>query len=296
MTWLPLILIAVNLSSINSLIDKFFCEKKFRNVLSYQTLNNLLTIILVIGLSFFIRFDHLYGWPLILAILSGFCYLLSWLFYFRAIVSLEASRAAAVFNLFVIFTVILAALFLQETINPLKWLAIFLIVIGAFLCSYEKGKRVKDLGSYWWVILSTIMSAIGNIFSKLAVKQIEALTVLALTFYVTFPVFLFLFFRNKEINQEVKNVFNSSKRTGLIILRQIIGFSSMILFYLAIARGPISLIIAINGSGPMLVFIFSTFVSFFFPGFIKEEIKKEVIILKLISIMMIITGVVIISL
>lgn len=71
--------------------------------------------------------------PLLFIILSGLAGALSWLFYFLALKSGKASQIVPIDRLSVIFTLILAAIFLGEKMSLKTIIGGVTIVIGAIL-------------------------------------------------------------------------------------------------------------------------------------------------------------------
>ncbi|MCU0778792.1 MAG: EamA family transporter [Akkermansiaceae bacterium] len=69
--------------------------------------------------------------------LSGIATGLSWLCYFRALQIGEASRVAPVDKLSVIFTILLAALFLREKLTPQHLIGGALIAAGAVVIAWR---------------------------------------------------------------------------------------------------------------------------------------------------------------
>ncbi|MCX6788892.1 MAG: EamA family transporter [Candidatus Jorgensenbacteria bacterium] len=72
-------------------------------------------------------------WTLI--ILSGIAGALSWLFYFFALRSVDASKVVAVDRMSIVFVVLLAAIFLGETLGWKSVLGALLMVAGAIMIS-----------------------------------------------------------------------------------------------------------------------------------------------------------------
>lgn len=64
-------------------------------------------------------------------ILSGFATGLSWLFYFKAIQAGDVSRVAPIDKLSVVFTIVLAFLFLKETVSLKVIIGAVLITLGS---------------------------------------------------------------------------------------------------------------------------------------------------------------------
>lgn len=78
------------------------------------------------------------GYTLIFLILSGITTGLSWLFYFRALQLGTASQVAPIDKISLVFTLILAALFLKEKITVNVAIGAALMTAGAILISLPK--------------------------------------------------------------------------------------------------------------------------------------------------------------
>ena len=73
--------------------------------------------------------------PLLFIILSGVAGAVSWIFYFKALQLGAAAQVAAIDKLSVAFAVILAAIFLKESMNIRLIAGVLLILTGAILIS-----------------------------------------------------------------------------------------------------------------------------------------------------------------
>lgn len=290
MSWFVLILISTNLFAVINLFDKFFCAKKFKNTLAFAVFNCLLSVIFILGLSFFINFSYPIGWPLFLAISSGPVYFLMWVLWWQSLKGGEISRSVTIFNVAPIFNAFLAVLFLAE----LKWLAILLIVAGAVICSWESNARSRFNYAYILVVLAAIAGAVGNVLSKFAMREIGPLAIYAISFYASLPLYLFLLTK-KGVLAEVKASLKTKELVIVLFLRSLINFIAICFFYLTLSSGPVSLVAAVGGIGPLLVFIYSTAVSLFWPKFIKEELHRQALFSKTVAITLIVIGVVLIN-
>ena len=70
-------------------------------------------------------------------VLSGIATGLSWLCYYRALQLGDASRVAPVDKLSVVFVIILAALFLHETLTWQHWIGGSLVLSGALVLAWK---------------------------------------------------------------------------------------------------------------------------------------------------------------
>lgn len=257
---------------------------------------SILYLIFNIVLSFFIWKTVLFGWPFFWAVLASVFYYLMWIFWWKALQTGEISRLSAIFFSQPIFSALLAMVFLKESVTPVKWLAIIIIVIGAILSSWENKKtKISFNNAYIFILLSTIFASIGNVVSKHAMAAMPALTVQVIGYFVALPFFL-IFLINKKVFLEVKKTFSNLKFTSLLFLRGLVGYVGICLFMLAIGAGPVAFVSALSATQPIVVFICSTLLSFFAPKIIKEEITKGALFTKVVAIILIVTGAIIISL
>ena len=106
--------------------------------------SNLVTLIRAVIISIFLiilvsirgewmspgKFDHR---SLIFIVLSALATGISWLFYFRALQMAPASSVAPIDKLSLVFSVILAVIFLGEQLNGWQWGGVGLMVLGALI-------------------------------------------------------------------------------------------------------------------------------------------------------------------
>lgn len=294
MSWFVLIFISSIFFSLCNLFDKFFCEKKFKNVYAFASAVTLLSTVFILGLSFFIDFSFTVGRALVLTIVSGPIYFLMWVLWWQSLKSGEVSRSIAIFNTAPIFNAFLATLFLGEQLGGLKWVAIFLIVAGAIICSWET-KNIRGFNpTYSLAVLAAMVGAVGNAISKSAIGEIGPFAMYAISFYASLPLYLFLLLR-KEVLAEVKANLGERKIRIALFVRSLLGVSAICFFYLALSSGPVSLVAAVNAIGPLLVFIYSIIISLFWPKILKENLTHKVLFLKAIAIIFVVVGVTLLS-
>lgn len=297
MSWLTLVLISNAFFSVGALFDKYFCTKTFKNPLSYIVSLNVPQLIFIPILTFFYLpfFPRQFNQYIIIAVISGYVYFLTWIFWNKAIKKIEVSRASAIFNLQPIFIALLAVLFLGESLSLLKWIAVFLVVVGAYLCSLENSQKINRFNPvYLLIITCAFLSAIAGCLSKSASSSLNPIWVYLFSWFGNLPIF-FLLLLKKEVKDEVKAALFNKKTLGSLFLAKGINFIAVCLFYLALPKGPISLIGAIYGTGPLFTFVYTILASLFLPKLIKESLDKSTLLYKALAILLIIIGAVIIS-
>jgi len=256
--------------------------------------SNLFLAIFILGLSLFVKISSPPGWPLFMAVLSGPVYFLMWVFWWQSLKSGEISRSVAIFSTAPLFNALLAVLFLGEHLTSFKWLAIFLIVTGAAICSWENKPGSRFNFAYILAVLAAIFQAIGNVVSKFAMKEISPLTIYVICFYASLPLYLILLTKRGVLTEVKVNLIDKKVVIGLFF-RSFILFMAILLFYLALASGPVSEVSAMGGTGPLFALFYSTIISLFWPKFIKEDLRRQVLLAKTVAIILIVAGVVLIN-
>ena len=94
---------------------------------------SLLLIVLVTARGEWISPAKIDSRSLIFITLSALATGLSWLCYFRALQMAPASRVAPIDKLSLVFSVVLAVIFLGEKLNSWQWGGVGLMIIGALL-------------------------------------------------------------------------------------------------------------------------------------------------------------------
>jgi len=108
-------------------------------------------------------------------------------------------------------------------------------------------------------------------------------------------IFITIFSRTARKNaiDDLKKL--DKKKISLIYVAEIFGMGGMAFFYLALQRGPVSLVALVGGTQCLFVLVFVTLISILFPKILKEEIDKKTIIIKIISIILMLVGLYLIS-
>lgn len=183
----------------------------------------------------------------------------------------------------------LACIFLGEVLNVSKWLAIFLIVVGAIICSWEKEGGWRFNPVYLLAGFAAIAGATGNVISKFALREITPLTVYALSYCASLPLYLLLLTK-KGVFKEVRTSLKKKSLLAILFIRDSIAFAAICLLYFSLSLGPVSLIASVNGICPLLVFVYSIIISLLWPKIIKEKVNRQVLLSKTIAIVLIVAG------
>jgi len=292
MNWLVYAFLAPTFWAFCNVVDKFLLTEKFKNPYSYQVLFSLMD--LIVAPLFLILFKISFSYPFfILGIIIGIIDVNSAFNYYKAMRIEEASRVIPLSYLNVLLTVPLAYVFFGEDIGIQKYMGILFFLIGAILISYKKIKKSKWAFSpaiKLTLIVAILWSCI-NIMDKYALNFID-------------PISLFFWMTIGFVIGGLSTLLVPRVRTDFIITAKkldkkylllatislFFAYSAFMTFLTAMSTGYVSLVVGIASIQPFIVFIYTTFLSLFFPNIIKEIIDKSTIALKVIAILLIIAG------
>lgn len=120
---------------------------------------------------------HIEGKTLVFLILSGMATGASWLCYFKALQLGDINKVVPIDKSSTVLTILMAFLFLHETINPAKILGVVLIAAGTLLMIERKNSVGSDeAGSSWlWYALgSAVFAALTSILGKIGISGVES--------------------------------------------------------------------------------------------------------------------------
>jgi transporter family protein len=115
---------------------------------------------------------------LIFLVLSGLATGASWLCYFKALQFGDVNKVTPIDKSSTILTMIMAILFLGESITLIKVVAILLIGVGTYLMiQKKKGVNSVEVRSNRWVIyavLAAIFASLTSILGKVGIEGVES--------------------------------------------------------------------------------------------------------------------------
>jgi len=292
MSWIFFAFLAPFLWAGCNVLDKFLLSKKFKNAFSYQVWIASMIIFPIVLLPIFFKIS--FNYPIfIFGIVIGIIDLISFFIYNKAMLIEEASRVIPLSYLNSIFVLPLSFIFLGETLTPIKYIAVLILMSGSILISYkgmEKKKRVFSpaikfiiLIAFFWASMAVAEKYILNF-----IDPISLLYSMIIGFFIGGIISLISKKIRKNYFEMIKIV--DKKIFVLTILNIFLSYSAFFLFFNAISIGFVSLVVGISSIQPFIVFFYMTLLTLFFPEIIKEKIDKSTILLKLIAICFIFIG------
>lgn len=289
MSWVLFSIFAAFVFAVTSIIDKFLLTKWIKEplilVLILATVGLLISfcIYLFHGFSFLSRFN------IILALIGGIFYIFGEIFYYKAVRLEEVSKVVPVIFLSPLFVLILAVVFLGEVFTLVRYLGVFLLVIGAVSISSKNFTRVNFNLAFYLAIFSALMFGLVNVFAKYLLNFADFWTIFSYfrlgSFLAAIPIF---FLYSKYFVAPLKEA--GLKGFGFSVFNMVLLFFGVLLVTIATALGPVSLVSALTSVQPLFVVFLATVLSVFLPSLLKEEVNKSLIFQKIFAIILIFTG------
>ena len=192
-------------------------------------------------------------------ILSGLSTGASWLCYFRALQLGDVNKVVPIDKSSTILTMLLAMLFLGESITWLKVLCMAAIAVGTYLMIDRKQSVSKKTSKAWviYAVLSTIFAAATSILGKVGIHDVESnLGTMLRTAVVLGMAWMMVFVTGKR-----KMVFQTTKKELVFIsLSGLATGASWLCYYKALQMGPASVVVPIDKLSILVTIAFSYFV------------------------------------
>ncbi len=291
MSWVILVLIATVIWSISAIINKFCRVRLIENSLGYIIFIAPVSLFALI-LLFFEPFTLLPAKEAFFALLTGLAITLGYGLYLEAIHKEELSRVYILFGMCPLFVLVLATIFLKEVLTIRQYIAFALIFIGSVLISFRKvEEKIKLTVGALLVLLSSLFFALQDILFKY-ISKVNLTTMMLYREAGYLASVLLILLISAKARKYTKKVIKdlSLKQTLLVYSAEILGMAGIFLVYLAIQRGPVSLVSVTQGFETIFIFILTILISLFLPKILKEGISIKTITIKIISIVLMFGG------
>ena len=204
----------------------------------------------------------------IFLILSGFATGASWLCYFRALQLGDVNKVVPIDKSSTVLTMLLALIFLGESITWLKCIALVLIGAGTLLMIEKKAAaQAKTENRRWllYAVLSAIFASLTSILGKIGIDGVESNLGTAIrTGVVLVMAWIIVFVKGEQ--SAVKQV--PKKELGFIALSGLATGGSWLCYYKALQDGLASVVVPVDKLSILVSIAFSALV-------FKEHLSKK---------------------
>ena len=204
---------------------------------------------------------------LVFLVLSGLSTGASWLCYFRALSKGDINKVVPIDKSSTVLTIILAVIFLGESVTVYKTLGVVFIAIGTLLMIEKKDTENKSEGEGWliYALLSAFFASLTTILGKIGIEGVESNLGTAIrTAVVIVMSFIMVAFTGKT--GEIKKI--DKKELGFILLSGLSTGASWLCYYKALQDGEAGIVVPIDKLSILVTIAFSYIV-------FKERLSKK---------------------
>lgn len=193
---------------------------------------------------------------MVFLVLSGIATGASWLCYFRALQIGNVNQVTPIDKSSTILTMILAFIFLQEPITPIKFIAMIVIGAGTYLMIEKKQSGQKATSRKWlfYAIGSAVFASLTSILGKIGIQDINSNLGTAIrTIVVLIMAWIVVFVTGKQ--HTIKTI--DGKSWLFLIFSGIATGASWLCYYHALQTGPASVVVPIDKLSILFTVAFS---------------------------------------
>jgi transporter family protein len=279
--WLAFAFSSALFAGLTSILSKCGIKKTDSNVATaFRTIVVLvfswLMVFIVGSQSTIVTVD---GKAWVFLILSGLATGASWLCYFKALQLGNVNKVVPVDKSSTILTIVLAFIFLNESITILKGFAVFMIGLGTYLMIQKKevasNEETKDKKWLLYAVMSAVFASLTAILGKIGISGVESNLGTAIRTIVVLVMAWVIVFATGKHHEVVKIPKNE---LGYICLSGLATGASWLCYYKALKDGLASVVVSIDKLSILVTVLFSYIV------FRERLLKKAAIGLCLIAI------------
>ncbi len=197
------------------------------------------------------------GKSLLFLILSGLATGASWLCYFRALQTGDVNKVVPIDKSSTVLTILLAFVFLHESINLYSGAGVVFIAAGTFLMIEKKDVQKNtsgDRGWFFYAVGSAVFASLTSILGKIGISGVESnLGTAVRTGVVLVMSWLMVFVTGKQ--KGLKDI--SGRELGFICLSGLATGGSWLCYYRALQDGLASVVVPVDKLSILVTIAFS---------------------------------------
>ncbi|MDA3815420.1 MAG: EamA family transporter [Patescibacteria group bacterium] len=306
MNWILIAIAGYFLLAIEAVISKALLTGRIKSWQSYSAYVGLLSSVgfLVAVMGFFSE-EWKLQWTttgtFLIALISGFLFIIGLIFLYRALQFSSASRVYVLFGAVVtFFSYVLGVFLVNERHNLQNFIGIILLVMGGVMISYKFYKN-KFFSTFKYVIIAGALVAFSLIFLKYVYDHqnfVSGYVYSRLGMFLSALAFLIIPFPGKQINFTKGKTKKARRKNGLdalaVLSAKTLAGIGAILTYYAISLGSVTVVNALVSVQYLFTVLLVVILGFFIKSLIENLTFKN-IIFKSIGVLIVIFGVVLIS-
>ena len=270
--WVIFAFLSAFFAGITSILAKCGIRKTDSNVATFiRTIIVLLfSLLMVMIVGSFPTLKNLSAKTILFLVLSGLSTGASWLCYFRALQKGNINKVVPIDKSSTVLTIILATIFLGESITLYKTLGIIAIGLGTLMMIEKKDteNKTEEKGWLFYAILSAVFASLTSILGKVGIEGVES----NLGTAIRTVVIIVMSFVMVSVTGKVKDIKRIDKKElAFILLSGLSTGASWLFYYRALQDGEASIVVPIDKLSILVTIAFSYFV-------FKEKLGKKALI------------------
>ena len=172
----------------------------------------------------------------------------------------DVSRIVPVLDSFPLLVLVIAVVFLGESLTPLKWGAVLMVIGGAMLASWHQalpGERVRINRSFVAIVGAMIAMSVMTVLFKVASADLSVVQLVALSWLFAAPVHFAAMRFSRGGVESVVAVFRSRVSLRWVGLTQLGMVVAIFAGLAALSLGPVSLSTAIMSTRPVMLVLWA---------------------------------------
>lgn len=297
MAWILFALLALFMFAVSSIIDGISIKKYIKSPKTYLFYSTFMQGFIGIFIFFFKDIDFHGFFFLSISFITGLFYVYGLMPYMKSLEFEEVSRIVPLFNLGPIFVLIFSMLILNLKLDFYQYTGFFFLVTGSFLISIKKIKGLFRISKgFWYMMLTNLLLTGFFIGTDYLFKTYDYWSsFFFIQLGILFSSMTLILFKNYG-RGGIKNIKNLQGIAKILVISvALISFIGLGLRNVAIGLNSATLVTSLGGFQSLFVLIITLIFSFKLPNILKEEIKKDVILLKIFSILLLIFGIYFVS-
>lgn len=296
--WFILALAAPVLWAFNIAADSAIRNHFIKNDVTMTWFTAVLHAVAVIPFFIFVDIGFESYFYAVIMVVAGTLWTVPFLIYYRAMEFEESSRTAILLQMGPIWALVVAYIFLGEGLSGFQAIAFILLLIGGVLAALKKVEGVFHFSkAFWLILLTTLIWSFSDVFFKMLEPKFNsfysAFTFFFLGSAVPALVMLYSARLRKSIKKTFKNV--SAKIWLFFIIGHIFDILGSFIFAYAIILGSVALTTVITGIEPLLVFVLTMLFRVFIKEIPKEDLSRSGAVVKVVSMILILGGLVLLN-
>lgn len=270
--WVIFAFLSAFFAGITSILAKCGIRKTDSNVATFiRTIVVLLFSLLMVAIvGSFPTLKNLSAKTILFLVLSGLSTGASWICYFRALQKGNINKVVPIDKSSTVLTIVLATIFLGESITLYKTLGIIAIGVGTLMMIEKKDteNKTEEKGWLFYAILSAVFASLTSILGKVGIEGVESNLGTAIRTVVV----IVMSFIMVSVTGKVKDIKKIDKKElAFILLSGLSTGASWLFYYRALQEGEASIVVPIDKLSILVTIAFSYFV-------FKEKLGKKAFI------------------